>query len=87
MAFTKEQEYKVEVLADRTLQVRRTDIVKEDGDVVGSKFYRHVVVPGDDVTAEATVVQLIAGALHDAETVAAYQAANPVEEEEEEEAE
>ena len=77
MAFTKEQEYKVEVLNDRTLQVRRTDIVKEDGVVVGSRFHRHVVVPGDDVTAEATVVQLIAGALHDAATVSAYQAANP----------
>ncbi len=79
MAFTKEQEYKVEVLNDRTLQVRRTDIVKEDGVVVGTRFHRHVVVPGDNVTAEATVVQLIAGALHDAATVAAYQAANPSE--------
>ena len=77
MAFTKEHEYKVEVLPDRTLQVRRSDIIKEDGVVVGTRFHRHVVVPGADVTNEATVVQLIAGALHDSETVAAYQAANP----------
>ena len=77
MAFTKEQEYKVEVLNDRTLQVRRTDIVKEDGVVVGSKFHRHAVVPGDDVTNEPTVVQLIANAIHDSATVSAYQAANP----------
>ena len=77
MAFTKEQEYKVEVLNDRTLQVRRTDIVKEDGVVVGSRFHRHVVVPGDDVTNEATVVQLIANAIHDSATVAAYQTDNP----------
>ena len=76
MAFTKEQEYKVEVLPDRTLQVRRSDIVKEDGVVVGTKFHRHVVVPGDDVTNEPTVVQLIANAIHDSATVAAYQAAN-----------
>jgi len=80
MAFTKEQEYKVEVLPDRTLQVRRSDIVKEDGVVVGTRFHRHVVVPGDDVTNEATVVQLIAGVLHDNATVTAYQAANPLEE-------
>ena len=74
MAFTKENEYKVEVLPDRTLQVRRSDIIKEDGVVIATNFHRHVVVPGDDVTGEATVVQLIAGALHDAATVSAYQA-------------
>ena len=73
MAFTKEQEYKVDVLNNRVLQVRRTDIVKEDGVVVGTKFHRHVVVPGDDVTNEATVVQLIANAIHDSATIAAYQ--------------
>ena len=76
MAFTKEQEYKVEVLNDRTLQVRRTDIVKEDGIVVGTRFHRHVVVPGADVTGEATIVQLIANAIHDSATVSAYQASN-----------
>ena len=74
MAFTKEHEYKVEVLPDRTLQVRRSDIVKEDGVVIATSFHRHVVVPGGDVSGEATVVQLIAGALHDAATVTAYQA-------------
>ena len=74
MAFTKEHEYKVEVLPDRTLQVRRCDIIKEDGVVIATNFHRHVVVPGDDVAAEPEVVQLIAGALHDAATVSAYQA-------------
>ena len=74
MAFTKEHEYKVEVLPNRVLQVRRSDIVKEDGVTIATSFHRHVVAPGDDVTAEATVVQLIAGALHDAATIAAYQA-------------
>ncbi len=73
MAFTKENEYKVEVLPNRTLQVRRSDIIKEDGVVVATNYHRHIVAPGDDVTAEATVVQLIASALHDAATVAAYQ--------------
>ena len=79
MAFTKEQEYKVEVLHDKTLQVRRTDIVKEDGVVVGTKYHRHVVVPGDDVTNECDCVKKVAAALHDSATVAAYQAANPSE--------
>jgi hypothetical protein len=81
VAFTKEQEYKVEVLHDRVLQVRRNDIVKEDGVVVGSKFHRHVVVPGDDVSGEPAVVQSCAAALWTPEVVTAYAEANPAEEE------
>ena len=77
MAFTKEHEYKVEVLPDRTLQVRRSDIVKEDGVTIATSYHRHIVVPGDDVTDECECVQLIAGVLHDAETISDYEAANP----------
>ncbi len=77
MAFTKEHEYKVEVLPNRTLQVRRSDIVKEDGVAIATSFHRHIVAPGDDVTAEAPVVQLIAGVLHDATTISAYEASQP----------
>lgn len=73
MAFTKEHEYKVEVLPNRVLQVRRSDIIKEDGVVVATSYHRHVVKPGDDVTNEVDVVQLIAGVLHDANTIASYQ--------------
>ena len=75
MAFTKEHEYKVEVLPNRVLQVRRSDIVKEDGVTIATSFHRHTVAPGDSVAAEPEVVQLIAGALHDAATVSAYQTA------------
>ena len=77
MALTKEHEYKVEVLPDRTLQFRRSDIVKEDGVEIATSYHRHVVVPGDDVTGECECVQLIAVVLHDAETISAYEAANP----------
>ena len=78
MAFTKENEYKVEVLHNRVLQVRRSDIIKEDGVTIATSFHRHTVAPGDDVTNETNVVQLIAGVLHDAATVSAYEAANPI---------
>ena len=74
MAFTKENEYKVEVLSTRVLQVRRTDIIKEDGVIVASSYHRHCVCPGEDYSNEAEVVQLIAKAVHDPVTVAAYQA-------------
>jgi len=74
MAFTKEQEFKVEVLPNRVLQVRRSDIIKEDGTPIATSYHRHVVVPGADVTGECDCVQLIANALHDPETVSAYEA-------------
>ena len=75
MAFTESTEYKVEVIPPfSTLQVRRADIVLKDGVEVARSFHRHVVVPGADVSAEPAVVQKIATALHDADTVAAYQA-------------
>ena len=74
MAFTKECEYKVEILPNKVLQVRRSDIVKEDGVVVGTKFHRHVVVPGDDVTDECDCVQKVAAVLHTEDVVTAYQA-------------
>ena len=57
--------------------IRRSDIVKEDG-VTATSFHRHIVVSSDSVAAEPEVVQLIAGALHDAATVSAYQATQEV---------
>ena len=74
MAFTKEQEYKVEVLHDKTLQVRRTDIIKESGVVVGTRHNRSVIVPGGSTAGEAEVVTKIAGLLHDTATVSGYYA-------------
>ena len=73
MAFTEEQEYKLEIVPPyNAIQVRRADIVKKDGVEVGRTYHRHVVNPGDDTTNEAEVVQKTAAALHDAATVTAY---------------
>ena len=75
MAFTEANEYKVEVIPPfSTLQVRRADIVLKDGVEVARTYHRHCVEPGADVSAEPSVVQKIATALHDEDTVAAYQA-------------
>jgi hypothetical protein len=82
MALTETQEYKVEVIPPHsTLQVRRADIILKDGVEVARSYHRHVCVPGSDCSGEAEVVQKIAAALHDAETVAAYEASLPSEEE------
>ena len=73
-SFSEKQEYKLEILPNKVIQVRRSDIILKDGVAVATSFHRHMVVPGDDVTAEPEVVQLVAGALHDAATISAYQA-------------
>ena len=65
----------IEALENGTVQVRTKTAFKEDGVEVGSKFHRHVVVPGDDYSKEDTRVQGICAALHTAQAIAAYKAA------------
>jgi hypothetical protein len=65
----------IEVVENGTLQVRTKTAIKEDGVEISSKFHRHVVAPGADCSAEDAKVQAIAAAIHTAEVVAAYQAA------------
>ena len=64
----------IEVVENGTLQVRTKTAIKEDGVEISSKFHRHVVVPGADVSGEDAKVQAIAAAIHTAEVIAAYQA-------------
>ena len=65
----------VEVLENGVLQVRTKTAIKEDGVEISSKFHRHVVVPGADVSAEDAKVQAIAASIHTADVIAAYEAA------------
>ena len=65
----------IEVIENGTLQVRTKIAVKEDGVEISSKFHRHVVVPGADVSGEDAKVQAIAASIHTADVVAAYEAA------------
>ena len=68
----------IEVIENGTLQVRTKTAIKEDGVEISSKFHRHVVVPGADVSGEDAKVQAIAASIHTAEVIAAYQAAQAV---------
>ena len=72
MAFSERCEYKVEILPDKTLQVRRTDIIEKDGRTVGTSFHRHVLTPGSDVSAECDCVKAIAPVLWTPEVVSSY---------------
>ena len=65
----------IEVIENGCIQVRTKTSIKEDGIEISSKFNRHVVVPGADVSAEDAKVQSIAASIHTAEVVAAYKAA------------
>ena len=65
----------IEVVENGSIQVRTKTAIKEDGIEISSKFQRHVVAPGADVSAEDAKVQAIAASIHTAEVIAAYQAA------------
>lgn len=65
----------IEVIENGCIQVRTKTAIKEDGVEISSKFHRHVVVPGADVSGEDAKVQAIAASIHTAEVVAAYEAA------------
>lgn len=65
----------IEVVENGSIQVRTKTAIKEDGVEISSKFHRHIVVPGADVSAEDAKVQAIASAVHTPEVIAAYEAA------------
>jgi hypothetical protein len=65
----------IEVTESGVVQVRTKTVIKEDGVEISSKFARHVVVPGDDYSAEDARVKAICAAMHTADVVAAYEAA------------
>jgi hypothetical protein len=66
---------RIEVLENGCVQVRTKTAIMENGIEISSKFHRHVVVPGADVSGEDAKVQAIAASIHTAEVIAAYQAA------------
>ena len=74
MAFTEKQEYKIEVLENGCLQIRRSDIVLKDGIEVGRQFHRHCLNPGDNTTEEPERVQAVANAVWTKDVVVAYKA-------------
>lgn len=66
---------RIEALENGSVQVRTATRIMEDGKQISGTFHRHVVAPGDDYSGEDTRVQGVCAALHTAEVIAAYQAA------------
>lgn len=77
MALTERQEVdKIEIVGPyRAVQVRTATVIEKDGAELTRSYHRHVVQPGDDYSGEDAEVQAICAAVHTAETIAAYQAA------------
>jgi len=66
---------RIEVVDNGSVQVRTKTAIMEDGKQISGTFHRHVVAPGADYSAEDTRVQGVCAALHTAEVIAAYKAA------------
>jgi hypothetical protein len=65
----------IEVIENGCVQVRARTSIMEDGKQISGSFHRHVVAPGDNYSAEDAKVQAICAAVHTADVIAAYQAA------------
>jgi archaellum component FlaF (FlaF/FlaG flagellin family) len=66
---------RIEVVENGSVQVRTKTAIIEDGKQISGNFHRHVVAPGDDYSAEDARVQAICAAMHTAEVIEAYKAA------------
>ena len=69
-----------DVLPDGQIQVRTDTIIEKDGVEISKTYHRHVIVPGADVSGEDATVQNVANAVHTAEVIATFRAANVPEE-------
>ena len=65
----------IEVIENGCVQVRTATRIMENGKQISASFHRHVVAPGDDYSAEDARVQAICSALHTAQAITAYKAA------------
>ena len=63
------------VLEDGQMQIRKETRYLEDGVQVAHRYERHVVAPGDSVVGEDARVVTVAGVVHTAAVIAAYNAA------------
>jgi len=65
----------IEVVENGGVQVRTATKIIDDGVEVSRTFHRHIVVPGQDYSAEDDRVKAVCAAVHTPEVIAAYQAA------------
>ena len=64
----------IEIVENGCVQVRTATKIMEGEKEVNRSFHRHVIVPGEDYSAQDDRVKAICAAVHTPETIAAYQA-------------
>jgi hypothetical protein len=69
---------RIEVMADQTVAVRYIVTVLEDGIPFAEQVKGNYFKPGDDYSNEDAKVQAVCAAVHTADVVAAYKAAQAV---------
>ena len=70
----------IDVLPDGQIQVRKANRVFRDGVEISKAYHRHVVSPGDALALEDSRVADIGAVVHTAEVIAAFKAAQDVQE-------
>ena len=66
---------RIEISNDQTVAVRYVVTITEDGNPLAEEVKGKYIRPGDDYSAEDAKVQIICAAVHTAEVIATYQAA------------
>ena len=74
MALTETFAYKIEINEDRSIGVRKADIVLKDGVEIARSYHRQCFAPGSDVSAEPKEVQDVAAAVWTDKVIADYKA-------------
>jgi hypothetical protein len=74
---------KIEVTSNGVIQVRqKLTAFDDDGTVIGERYNRYTLAPGQDVTGQPNKIQRVCNIFWDAATIAAYQVAlataNPI---------
>ena len=68
----------IEVVENGIVQVRTKTAIMENGDQISESFHRHVVLPGDDYSAEEAKVQAICTVVHTSDVITTYKAAQTI---------
>ena len=77
MAFTETQTYRIEVLDNFYINVRRSDIILKDGKEVGRTYHCISYQPGADVSSEVDEVQAVASAVWTEDVIRAFKDSLP----------
>jgi hypothetical protein len=63
---------KIEIIDSKHIQIREANIIEKDGVIVAKTFYRYVLHPGDDISAEDEKIKGITALLWTPEVIAEY---------------